>query len=298
MKKHINFELILLVLLSILWGSSYLFIDIAVKEIPPFTLISLRVVGASLFLGVVMIFQQQQFPKSIPIWGMLFVQSLLTSTGAWSLLAWGQQYVNVGVASVLNSTAPLFVFLFTFAVTRHESTSARRFFGALIGITGVVLIIGIESLRGIGDQAMGQLACLSGAILYAISAIFSTRFSRIGVSSIVVATTTLVISSVIMVPIAIFFEQPFSLAPSDKAIVSAAILSLFCSGLAMLIYFRLIRTIGSLATASQAFLRSCVGVLLGIIILGEQLTVSISLGLGASILGVALINWPAKSKPN
>jgi len=111
---------------------------------------------------------------------MLGLQSFLNSIGAWTLLAWGQQYVDAGLASVLNSTSPIFVFLFTGLVTRHESLGALKLTGAVIGICGVTLIVGTDALRGLGSGVAGQVACLVSAALYAGAAIYGRHFGHLG----------------------------------------------------------------------------------------------------------------------
>ncbi|MEO0960635.1 MAG: DMT family transporter, partial [Pseudomonadota bacterium] len=136
-------------------------------EIPPVTLIALRVLGATIFLLLVMGARREKLPRDFSTWRMLLLQAFLNSIGAWTALAWGQQYVASGLASVLNSTSPIFVFFITALVTRHEALGGRKLVGAVLGPLGVVLIVGVDALRGLGDQVAGQLACLISAGLYA-----------------------------------------------------------------------------------------------------------------------------------
>ena len=143
-------EYLLLGVLALLWGSSYLFIKIAVADIPPITLIAARVAGAALFLFAVLVLRRRRLPRGIRIWAMLGVQAVFNSIAAWTVLAWGQQYVGAGLASVLNSTSPIFVFLFTALFTRHEALGGRKLAGAVIGLAGVVLIVGVDALSGLG----------------------------------------------------------------------------------------------------------------------------------------------------
>ncbi|MEL6574072.1 MAG: EamA family transporter [Pseudomonadota bacterium] len=290
---NLRTELSLLALLALLWGSSYLFIKVAVVEIPPVTLIALRVLGAAIFLLLVMGARSEKLPRDPQTWRMLLMQSFFNSIGAWTVLAWGQQYVESGLASVLNSTSPIFVFLITALATRHEAFSGLKLAGAVLGLFGVVLIVGVDVLRGLGNQVAGQIACLVGAALYACAAIYGKRFSQI--SAVATATGTMIWASVILVPLALVLDQPWALAPSLKALAATAILSILCTGVALLIYFRLVRTLGSMGVASQSYLRAGVGVILGIVLLGETFALSVAAGLCAAIVGVALINWPKKS---
>lgn len=205
-------ELVFLALLALLWGSSYLFIKVAVAEIPPVTLIAARVTIAALFLVIVMAWTGARLPRDGRTWRMLFVQAVFNSIGAWTVLAWGQQYVDSGLASVLNSTSPVFVFLITFLFTRHEATGGLRLLGAGLGIAGVTLIVGFDVLKGLGQQVLAQLAVLLGAILYAGAAIYGRRFSHL--PPIVTAAGTMIWATVCLVPLSIAIDRPWTLSPS------------------------------------------------------------------------------------
>ncbi|MEP3274839.1 MAG: EamA family transporter [Stappiaceae bacterium] len=283
-------EFALLALLALLWGSSYLFIKIAVTDIPPLTLIAVRVTIAALVLLVIMLWHDEKLPRDHTTWRLLFVQAFFTSTGAWTLLAWGQQKIDSGLASVLNSTSPIFVFFFTLLVTRHETVSWLKFIGGCLGLSGVVMIVGVDVLHGVGHQVTGQLAALGGAILYACAAIYGRRFSAM--EPVTVATGTMLCATACLVPLSLIIDRPWTLTPSTQSVLAALFLAVFCTGIALQIYFRLINTLGSMGVASQAYLRAGVGVLLGMIFLGEQFTLIIGFGLAAAILGVAAINLP------
>ncbi|MDP2699205.1 DMT family transporter [Thalassospira sp.] len=287
-------ELALLGLLALLWGSSYLFIKIAVAEIPPVTLIAIRVSIAALFLVAVLLWRGERLPRDGKTWRMLFLQAIFNSIGAWTVLAWGQQYVDSGLASVLNSTSPVFVLLITAFVTRHESVGMLRLIGAGLGITGVILIVGPDMLRGLGQQVAGQAAVLLGAVLYAGAAIYGRRFSRLPAT--VTAAGTMIWASICLVPTSFVLERPWSLAPSINAILATLVLSVFCTGIALLLYFRLVRTLGSMGVASQSYLRAGIGVMLGVFFLGETVTPMMAAGICAALLGVAAINLPVRPK--
>ena len=218
------------------------------------------------------------------------IQAFFNAIGAWTILAWGQQYVDSGLASVLNSTSPIFVFLYTFLFTRHESTNALKFIGACLGLFGVVLIIGVDVLAGLGQQVAGQMAALAGAMLYGYAAIYGKRFSRL--PSTVTATGTMIWSAIVLVPTSLLLEHPWNLSPSINAITAALALGIFSTAFALLIYFRLINTLGSMGVASQAYLRVAVAVALGVIFLDEQITLVVGIGLFVALAGVALINLP------
>lgn len=287
-------EFLLLGLLALLWGSSYLFIKVAVSEIPPITLIAFRVSVAAVFLFMVLSWRKERLPRDGKTWRMLLLQSFFNSIGAWTVLAWGQQYVDSGLASVLNSTSPIFVFLFTVLITRHEATGRLKLFGALLGLLGVTFIVGTDVLAGLGQQVAGQFAAIAGAILYACAAIYGKQFVHLTATA--TATGTMIWASIVLIPASLIFEQPWTLSPSLSAILAATVLAVACTGCALLIYFRLVKTLGSMGVASQAYLRAGVGVFLGMIFLGEHITPVIGIGLIAAVLGVAAINMPARKK--
>ncbi len=291
-RPDLKVEFVLLALLALLWGSSYLFLKVAVTEIPPITLIAMRVAGAAAFLLVVMRVRNERLPRDAGTWRMFYLQAIFNSIGSWTVLAWGQQYVDASLASVLNSTSPIFVFLFTALVTRHEPLGGRRLIGALVGFAGVVLIVGLDALRGFGTQVAGQLACLLGAALYASAAIYGKRFSDI--PAVATATGTMICATATLVPLAFMVERPWAMHPSAVALAATAALSVLCTGVALLLYFRLVRTIGSMGVASQSYLRAGIGVILGVMLLGETIAPPAAIGIAAAIIGVALINWPAR----
>lgn len=292
-QHNIVFESALLCLLALLWGSSYLLIKVAVETIPPITLIATRVFIAAIFLSAIVIWKGERLPRDGKTWRLLLVQSFLTSIGAWTVLAWGQQFVDSALASVLNSTSPVFVFLITFFFTRHETTSWLKLFGACMGVVGVALIVGADAMQGLGQQVLAQLAVLSGAVMYAGAAIFGKKFTHL--TPLMTATCTMLWASLFLVPLSLIVDEPWTLGPSTQSMMAAVTLAVLGTGVALLIYFRLLRTLGSLGTTSQSYLRAGVGVALGVIVLGEHITPVIAVGIAAALIGVIAINFPKRA---
>lgn len=275
--------------LALLWGGSYPLLKVAVAEIPPVTLIAIRVsVAAVLLLGIALV-QGERLPSGRGIWARLFLQAFLNSYGAWTLLAWGQRQIESALGAVLNSTSPLFVFLFTALVTRHEATGGLRLLGASLGLGGVVLIVGTDALKGLGGQVIAQIAVLVSAALYAGAALHGRHFSHL--PPVVTAAGTMLCAAAVLVPASLLLDRPWELMPSVRAMTAALVLGVACTGIALLLYFRLVRTLGSLGVASQSYLRAGVGVLLGVLVLGETLTPTVIAGVVAAIGGVVAINW-------
>ncbi len=288
-KVKLNFEFVLLGLLAGLWGSSYLLIKIAVGSIGPVTLIAARVSIAAAFLLAVMVWRGEHLPRDGGTWRRLFIQAILNSIGAWTVLAWGQQSIDSGLASVLNSTSPLFVIFITLLFTRHEPIGRLKLLGACLGVLGVSLIVGVDVFAGLGQQVAAQLAVVLGAVLYAGAAIYGKNFSHL--SPTVTAAGTMIWATLCLVPLSLAMEHPWTLRPSVDAILAAIGLAVFCTGGALLIYFRLLKTLGSIGVASQSYLRAGVGVILGVVVLGETITPLVGLGIATAVLGVVAITY-------
>lgn len=287
-----SIEYALLGCLALLWGSSYLFIAVAVETIPPLTLIAGRVTIAALVLGMVMVFTGHALPKDAKTWRLLWIQSFLNSIGAWTVLAWGQQFVESGLASVLNSTAPIFVVLALAIVGRGDARRIGKLIGAGMGLFGVIMIVGPDVLKGLGKDLIAQGAILLGALMYAGAALNGARFSHL--PALVTATATMIWASVTLVPISLIVDRPWTLSPSLEGILSLLALSVACTGIAMVLYFRLVRTLGSAGVSSQAFLRAGIGMMLGILVLSEQPEPMAWIGVGFVIAGVIAINRPQR----
>jgi drug/metabolite transporter (DMT)-like permease len=290
-------ELALLGCLAFLWGTSYIFIKIALTDIPPVTLIAVRVVIAALVLSSLVAFLGQRWPRGPSRWARLMIQAFCNSIGAWTILAWGQQHVDAALASVLNSTSPIFAVLLTLALSGRRAVPALQGAGVVIGILGVVLVVGPDALGGLGQGLAGQLACLVGAALYAVAAIHGRYFADL--PPIVTAAATMACASLVLVPAALVVDRPRTLSPGAEAVSAALALGLFSTALAMVIYFRLVRTLGSIGVASQSYLRAGVGVVLGVTFLGEVLSIHVLLGILTALAGVVLINlpWAARRPP-
>src|SRR4030081_3547073 len=148
----IAIELALLLLLATLWGASYTFIKLGVATIPPITLIAARTSIAGLLLLAIMRWRGVRVPRDAASWRRFLFQACLNSVIPWTLIAWGERSLDAGLATILNSTAPIFTFLLTFAVTRHEPVTGRKLFGVLAGMAGICLVVGVQALGGLGEQ--------------------------------------------------------------------------------------------------------------------------------------------------
>jgi drug/metabolite transporter (DMT)-like permease len=292
-------EYVLLLVLATLWGASYALIKVGVETIPPVTLIAGRTLIAAALLLAIVRWRGLGLPRDGGTWRRFLIQACLNSAIPFTLIAWGEQRVDAGLATVLNSTAPIFVFLLTAAITRHEPVTIRKLLGVIFGMAGVCLIIGAETLSGFSEQLLAALAIVVAAICYAGAAIFGKTFKDL--DPILPAAGSLICGAVILFPACLLIDMPWTLMPSRASMFALFGLSVFSTALALVIYFRLVHTLGSVGVTSQAYLRVPIGVGIGVVVLGEQLTLVALLGLACVVAcvvaGVAAMTAPGGHAP-
>jgi drug/metabolite transporter (DMT)-like permease len=286
-------ELALLLALATLWGASYTFIRIAVATIPPITLIAGRTAIAGLLLLLVMRWRGVRMPSDTATWKRFLFQACLNSVIPWTMVAWGERTLDAGLATILNSTSPIFTFFLTLAITRHEALTSRKLVGVIAGMAGICLIVGMQALSGFGEQLTAQLLTVAAAICYAGAAIFSRGFK--GLDPMAPAAGSLLCGAAILIPVGLVVEQPWTIAPSTNSLLAMLALAVFSTAVAFVIYFRLIQTLGSVGTTAQAYLRVPIGVALGVLFLGEDLSSTAWIGLGCVVIGVAAMTIPART---
>jgi drug/metabolite transporter (DMT)-like permease len=283
--RSVTFEHLLLAALATLWGASYTFIKVGVETIPPVTLIAWRTLIAAVLLLALARWRGLTLPRDATTWRRFLIQACLNSAIPFTLIAWGERWVDAGLAAVLNSTTPIFTFLLTAAVTQHEPVTARKLFGVACGIAGVCLIVGVEALSGLGQQLLPPLAIVAASICYAGAAIFGKTFKELDPT--LPAAGSLICGAAILCPASLVIDQPWNLSPSRESVLALIGLSVFSTALALVIYFRLVRTLGSVGVTSQAYLRVPIGVVIGMVFLGETLTLAAWIGLACVVIGVA-----------
>jgi drug/metabolite transporter (DMT)-like permease len=294
-RPGITSELGLLLLLATAWGASYTFLKIAVETIPPVTLIAGRTLIAGLLLVAIMVGRGLKMPTDAANWRRFLFQACMNSVFPWVMVAWGARSLDAGVATILNSTAPIFTFILTFAVTRHEPVTSRKLIGVLAGMAGICLIVGVQALGGFGQQLLAQIVCVLAAVCYAGAAIFGRNFK--GLDPMAPAAGSLLCGAAILIPLSLIVDRPWTLTPSSHSLLALLAIAVISTALAFVIYFRLIQMLGSVGATAQAYLRVPIGVALGVLFLGEQLSSTVWIGLACVVVGVAAMTIPAaKSK--
>ena len=281
-------EWIMITILSVMWGGSFFFIEIAVRDVTPLTVVWCRVSLASMILLAVARLKGYRLPSSRAIWGELAIMALLSNVFPFSLIVWGQTHIESGLASILNGTTPIFSVILTHFLALEEKLTANRIVGVLVGWLGVAVLIGIESLKGFGVEVMGQIAVLVAAFAYACGAVYGRRFRTM--STLVVTTGMICCSAVMMTPLALIVEQPWHLSPGWPPIAAVCALAVISTSIAYLIYFRVLAVAGPTNILLVTFLVPISAILLGYLLLGERLGWNVFAGMGLVLTGLAAID--------
>jgi drug/metabolite transporter (DMT)-like permease len=281
----------LLLALSLLWGGSFFFVGVAVKELPTFTVVVARVALAACLLWSVIWLTRAPIRLDPSIWGAFFGMGLLNNAIPFTLIAWGQSHIASGVASILNAVTPLFTIIIAHALTSDEKMTGSRLAGVLLGLAGVAVLIGGEAVRSLGLNVLAQLACLGAAISYGFASVFGRRFKALAISPIAAAAGQVTTSSLMLAPVALFVERPWTLpAPSWGAILALVGLAALSTALAYILFFRLLASAGATNVGIVTLLIPVSAILLGALFLGETLHPKHSVGMALIGLGLAAID--------
>src|SRR5688572_25844730 len=205
--RNLTVELMLLGLLAIVWGASYSFIKIGVATIPPVSFIAARTIIAGLLLLALLRLRGITLPKDAAAWRSFLVQACLNSVVPFTLIAWAERTVDAGLATILNSTSPIFAFLLTIVIARHEPVTGRKLSGVIAGMVGICLIVGVQALGGLGRELVAQLAIVAATICYAGAAIFGRSFK--GLDPIMPAAGSMLCGTAILIPASLAIERPW-----------------------------------------------------------------------------------------
>ena len=285
------FEWLLLLVLSVLWGGSFFFIGVAVKVLPPLTIVALRVGLAAVTLNLIVRATGLRMPKEWLYWKAFLSMGLLNNLIPFCLIVWGQMHIGSGLASIFNATTPLFTVIVAHIFTKDEKMSGGRGVGILVGFVGVAVIIGLDSLGGLGANVLAQFAVLGAALSYSFAGVYGRRFKGMGVAPLVTATGQVTASTLLLVPLTLVVDQPWTLAMPGLGVWAAlAGLALVSTALAYIIYFRILATAGATNLLLVTFLIPVSAILLGVAFLGESLAGKDFIGMGLICLGLAAID--------
>ncbi len=295
-----SFEWTLLLFLSLLWGGSFFFVGVAVKELPPLTIVAARVSIATALLWL-----------TAPLTGLsasavgrrlpsLALMGLINNVVPFALIAFGQTRLASGAASILNASTPIFTVIVAHFLTETEKLNARRLGGAALGLFGVAAMMGADALYGLDANLPAELAVIGAAVSYAFASVFGRRFRDLGLAPIDVAAGQVTASTFMLAPLAFAFDRPWALpTPSLAAIGAITAIAALSTALAYIVYFRILAGAGATNVVLVTLLAPATSIMLGALFLHERLGPRHALGLALIALGLAFIDgraprWAAK----
>ena len=281
----------IILFLSLLWGGAFFMIALGLRSFPPITLAFMRMALAVPPMLLALKYLGQKLPTDSRSWRQLFVLGGLNAAFPFMLFFWGQSYIGTGLGSILNATTPLWGVVLAHLFTRDEKATPSRLLGVLLGLAGIVVMVGTGALKGMTSDVLAQLACLSATVLYALAAIYGRTLSQSTMTPIVVATGQVFTAAVLILPFMLVFDQPWTL-PFARwdAWIGAIGLAIPSTAFAYFLYFRLIDRAGASNAMLVAFIIPVVAIVLGVVALGESVSVKEMIGAVLIALGLVAID--------
>ena len=280
----------LLMLLAAMWGPSFLFIKVAVEDIPPLTLVLGRVAIGATFLSAVLIVQRRQLSRDRRVWRALAFTALMQNALPWVLLSWGEQYIDSALASILNGTTPLFTIVLAHFLIEGDRLTASKVLGVGVGFIGLILLILPSLAGGVRASTWGIIAVTFASVAYGVAIVYGRKHLR-GLPPLVAPTTQLLLATAYMLPVTLIFDRPWTLpAPPPAALASLIALGILGTGLAFIVYFRLLEVADATYVSMVTYVIPIFGVILGVLVLNERLTWHTLAGFALILLGVMVVN--------
>ena len=297
-------EWLMLITLSLLWGGSFFFVGVAVAELPPLTIVTLRVGLAAITLWIIVLFMGLSLPKTPNVWVAFLIMGLLNNVIPFSLIVWGQTHIASGLASVLNATTPLFGVIVVGLLLVDERATAMKLVGVAVGFLGVVMMIGIPSLDSVKQGTiLAQIAILGAALSYAFASVFGRRFKAMGLKPIIIAAGQVTGSTALLAPVAFYVDGPLALlgpgSPSIMVWASILTLAVFSTALAYILYFKILASSGATNILLVTLLVPVSAIFLGLLFLNETLQWVNLAGMALIAIGLSAIDgrlWKRKSQ--
>lgn len=279
-----------LLLLSLIWGGSFFLIAIAVKGLPVLSIVALRVSVAALVLWLVVLASGRRIPRAPRIWANFAVMGLVNNAIPFSLIVFAQTQIPAGLASILNATTPLWTVLVTALMLADEPPSPAKLGGVALGLGGVAVMMGLDSLAGHRMALLPQVAMLGAAISYALSGAYGRRFGKMGIDPMVAATGMLSASSLMLLPLALAIDGPPGPDVAPTVWMAVAMLGILCTGFAYVLFFGILARAGATNISLVTFLVPVSAILLGWLFLDEKLGLAHAIGITMIAGGLILID--------
>jgi len=279
--------------LTLIWGASFMWIKIALRETGPYTIVAIRIIMALLVLLPFLLKGRPGFPRTVKMWRQLLTLCLISAVVPWLLIIWSEKYIDSALATVLNATVPLFTIVIAHLWLHDDRMTRQRVTGLLVGFVGIVVLtfddLFSAAVAGMDASArmklLGQGAMLLAAFLYAMSNVYARARFR-NVAPIYQAFYSMLVASVLVWGLVPVIEPSFTLPVRPATWVAIAWLGVFGAGISYLIFYYLLHQIGPTRVATVTYTIPVVGVTLGVVFLGEALTWQLIVGTLLIVSGV------------
>ncbi len=276
----------MLIALSAIWGGSFMLMKVGVETVPAATMTLARLAIAAALLIVVARMAGQALPRGAGIWGLIALAALSGNALPFTLIAWGEERIDSGLAAILMAVMPLTTLLLAHLFTKDEKMTPRKAVGVLLGIAGLVVLIGPEKLAQLGEDTLRQLAVAGAAICYGINAIVLKGLN--GLPRRAVAAALMLVSTAMLLPVSLLWDQPWTLTPSPISLAAIVLLGVLPTAIATLIMLAIVNRQGASFFSQINFLVPLFGVLFGALILFERPPPNAYGALVIILLGVAV----------
>lgn len=276
-------------LLALIWGASFLAIKLALAEVPVFTLVAHRVFWATLLLWIYVLWRGLDIPRSPKIWGAFLMMGILNNIIPFTLMAWGQQFIETGLTSIFNAVTAIFGVLVAAMFFRDERLTARRGIGVCIAFAGVAVAIGLDSFASFDIRSLAQLAVIGGTVSYAFAAAWARGYLS-GLAPQVAAAGMLTGATVIMLPLAWVIDGAPEMPQLPVTFAAIGYFAILGTAIAYLLYYRVLSMAGSGNAMIVTLLIPPVAIILGAVVLGERLAPEAFAGFALLALGLMILD--------
>ncbi len=278
-----------LILLGVIWGMSFLAIRIALDTIPVITSVFHRVFWAALALWIVIIFQRQPVPSDPKVWGIFLIMGLLNNVLPFSLMAWGQLYVETGLTSILNAATAIFGVLLAALFFRDERLTKTRLLGVGLGFLGVSITIGLRQFSNLNPSNLGQVAILAGTLSYAFAAIWA-RSHMSALPPQIAAAGMLTGSAILMTPVMLLVDGVPTFTLPLQTWLAIAYYALLATAGAYLLYYRVLQQAGSGNVLLVTLIIPPIAILMGALVRDEALPPRAFIGFTVLAIGLLILS--------
>jgi drug/metabolite transporter (DMT)-like permease len=278
----------MLLLLSLLWGSSFFFYKVLVAVLPPVTVVLGRVGIAAVAMNLWLLAQGQGMPRSLVLWARFLLLGVLNTVIPFVLIAWGETRISSGLASILNATTPIFMVVVAHLGTDDEKISAAKIAGIALGVLGVVVLVGRDAFAG-GSEVWGELAMIGASCMYGFGGVYSRRFTDL--PALAAATGQITGAAILLLPMSLLLDRPWTLAIPHPGVWAALLaIALVNTALAYAVYYKMLASAGVTYISLVTLLIPIIALLLGASFLGESVTAQAVAGMAIIALGLGAID--------